>query len=143
MSAIAESTPVLDKTRELCESIVQDSSFRKLQQDVEAFLNDEQAKLSYQSVHQRGEELHQKQASGVELSKTEIKEFEDARESLLNNELVTKFLAAKQELESLQRMIGQHVGMTMEMGRVPSPEEVAHEMGGGCCGGGGGEGCCG
>lgn len=143
MSAIAESTPVLDKTRELCESIVQDSSFKKLQQDVEAFLNDEQAKLSYQSVHQRGEELHQKQASGVELSKTEIKEFEDARESLLNNELVTKFLAAKQELESLQRMIGQHVGMTMEMGRVPSPEEVAHEMGGGCCGGGGGEGCCG
>ncbi len=143
MSAIAESTSVLDKTRELCESIVQDSSFKKLQQDVEAFLNDEQAKLSYQSVHQRGEELHQKQASGVELSKTEIKEFEDARESLLNNELVTKFLAAKQELESLQRMIGQHVGMTMEMGRVPSPEEVAHEMGGGCCGGGGGEGCCG
>ena len=137
MSAIAESTPVLDKTRELCESIVQDSNFKKLQQDVEAFLNDEQAKLSYQSVHQRGEELHQKQASGVELSKTEIKEFEDARESLLNNELVTKFLAAKQELESLQRMIGQHVGMTMEMGRVPSPEEVAHEMGGGCCGGGG------
>lgn len=143
MSAIAESTPVLDKTRELCESIVQDSSFKKLQQDVEAFLNDEQAKLSYQSVHQRGEELHQKQASGVELSKTEIKEFEEARENLLNNELVTKFLAAKQELESLQRMIGQHVGMTMEMGRVPSPEEVAHEMGGGCCGGGGGEGCCG
>lgn len=143
MSAIAESTPVLDKTRELCESIVQDSSFKKLQQDVEAFLNDEQAKLSYQSVHQRGEELHQKQASGVELSKTEIKEFEEARESLLNNELVTNFLSAKQELESLQRMIGQHVGMTMEMGRVPSPEEVAHEMGGGCCGGGGGEGCCG
>ena len=144
MSAIAESNTLLEKTRELCESIVDDDNFKKLQKDVEAFLNNDEAKLSYQSVHQRGEELHQKQASGVELSKTEIKEFEEARAGLLDNELVTNFLTAKQQLEGLQRMIGQHVGMTMEMGRVPTEEEIAHEMGGGgCCGGGGGEGCCG
>ncbi len=142
MSAIAESTSVLEKTRELCESIAQDSIFKNLLIDVEAFLNDDAAKLMYQSVHQRGEGLQQKQASGVELSKTEISEFEAAREELLNNALITKFLSAKQELEGLQRMVGQYVGMTMEMGRVPTEEEIAHEMGGGCCCGGG-EGCCG
>jgi len=141
MSAIAESTSVLDKTRELCQSIVEDSNFKKLQNDVETFLNDDAAKLMYQSVHKRGEELHHKQHSGVELSKTEIKEFEAAREELLNNDLVTGFLAAKQELEGLQRMIGQYVGMTLEMGRVPSQEEVEHESGGGGCCGGGGCGC--
>lgn len=141
MSAIAESQSVIEKTRELCQQIVEDSSFKKLQADVEIFLNDESAKLQYQSVHQRGEELQQKQHSGVELSKQEIKEFEEAREELLKNDLVGNFLAAKQELEQLQRIIVQHVGMTMEMGRVPSTEEVAHETGGGCCGGGGGGGC--
>ncbi|MDX1680581.1 MAG: YlbF family regulator [Akkermansiaceae bacterium] len=142
MSAIAESQSVIEKTRELCESIVEDSNFKKLQGDVETFLNDESAKLQYQSVHQRGQELQNKQQSGVELSKQEIKEFEEAREELLGNDLVRNFLEAKTELENLQRVIVQHVGMTMEMGRVPSPEEVAHETGGGCCGGGG-EGCCG
>ena len=79
----------------------------------------------------------------MELSKTEISEFESAREALLENEVVTTFLSAKQELEGLQRMVGQYVGMTLEMGKVPSQEEVDHETGGGCCGGGGGGGCCG
>ena len=143
MSAIAESSSIVDKTRDLCKSIVEDDNFKKLQGEVEAFLNDDAAKLQYQSVHQRGQELHQKQASGVELSKTEISEFESAREALLDNDLVNSFLSAKQELEGLQRMVGQYVGMTLEMGKVPTQEEVDHETGGGCCGGGGGEGCCG
>ena len=143
MSAIAESSAIVDKTRDLCKSIVEDDHFKSLQGKVEDFLNDDAAKLQYQSVHQRGEELHQKQASGVELSKTEISEFESAREALLENEVVTTFLSAKQELEGLQRMVGQYVGMTLEMGKVPTQEEVDHETGGGCCGGGGGGGCCG
>ena len=143
MSAIAESSAIVDKTRDLCKSIVEDDHFKSLQGKVEDFLNDDAAKLQYQSVHQRGEELHQKQASGVELSKAEIGEFESAREALLENEVVTTFLSAKQELEGLQRMVGQYVGMTLEMGKVPSQEEVDHETGGGCCGGGGGGGCCG
>ena len=143
MSAIAESSAIVDKTRDLCKSIVEDDHFKSLQGKIEEFLNDDAAKLQYQSVHQRGEELHQKQASGVELSKTEISEFETAREALLENEVVTTFLSAKQELEGLQNMVRQYVGMTLEMGKVPTQEEVDHETGGGCCGGGGGEGCCG
>ena len=141
MSAIAESSALIEKTRELCQSIVEDSNFKKLQAEVEAFLNDDAAKLQYQSVHERGQELQQKQHSGVELSKQEIKEFEEARESLLSNELVTNFLGAKQELEGIQRMVGQYVGMTLEMGKVPTQEEVDHETGGGGCCGGGGCGC--
>ena len=143
MSAIAESSAIVDKTRDLCTSIVEDDHFKSLQGKIEAFLSDDAAKLQYQSVHQRGEELHQKQASGVELSKTEIGEFESAREALLENDVVTTFLSAKQELEGLQRMVGQYIGMTLEMGKVPTQEEVDHETGGGCCGGGGGGGCCG
>lgn len=141
MTAIAENSPVIEKTRELCEQIANDATFKKLQGDVECFMDDEAAKLQYQSVHQRGEELHQKQHSGVELSASEIKEFEAARDALLDNDVVKGFLAAKQELEQLQRTIGQHVGMTLELGRVPTEDELAQATGGGCCGGGGGGGC--
>ena len=52
---IAETTTILDKTRELCEAIVGDSEFRQMQGDIERFLLDEPSKLQYQSVHEQGE----------------------------------------------------------------------------------------
>ena len=72
----------------------------------------------------------------------EIREFEAAREALFENEVAREFLAAQQELERLQKEIGKYVSMTLELGRVPTAEDIAEASGGGCCGGGGGGGCC-
>jgi cell fate (sporulation/competence/biofilm development) regulator YlbF (YheA/YmcA/DUF963 family) len=141
MSIIAEDSTVIVKTRELCAQIASDPSFLKLQENVERFLNDDAARLQYQSVHQRGEELHHKQHAGIELGKAEISEFEAARETLFNNQVASDFLAAQQELELLQKEIGKYVGMTIELGRVPTADDLASSSGG-CCGGGGGGGCC-
>ncbi|RYD26771.1 MAG: YlbF family regulator, partial [Verrucomicrobiaceae bacterium] len=33
------------------------------------------------------------------------------------------------------------VGATIELGRVPTADDLASQGGGGCCGGGGGGGC--
>jgi len=143
MSTVAEGSAILEKTRELCAEIASDPSFIKHQADVERFLNDDAARLQYQSVHERGEELHHKQHAGVELSKTEIAEFEAAREALFKNEIATSFLKAQRELEGLQQEIGKYVSTTIELGRVPTEDEMAQAGGGGCCGGGdvGGCGC--
>lgn len=141
MSIIAETSTVIVKTRELCAQIASDPSFLKLQENVERFLNDDAARLQYQSVHQRGEELHHKQHAGIELGKAEISEFESARETLFNNQVASDFLAAQQELELLQKEIGKYVSMTIELGRVPTADDLASASGG-CCGGGGGGGCC-
>ena len=141
MTLLEETSPVLAKTRELCAAIAADERFTKLQKDVERFLDDDAARLMYQSVHQRGEELHQKQHSGVELAPTEIREFEAARDELMNNEVASGFLDAQGELEALQKTIGKYVNMTLELGRVPTEEELAEAQGGGCCGGSGGGGC--
>ena len=141
MSIIAEDSAVIIKTRELCASIASDPMFLKLQERVERFLSDDASRLQYQSVHERGEELHHKQHAGVQLGASEIREFEAAREALLENEVAREFLAAQQELERLQKEIGKYVGMTLELGRVPSADDIAESSGGGCCGGGGGGGC--
>ena len=138
MSIIAEESAVIVKTRELCAQIVSDPGVLKLQESVERFLNDDASRLQYQSVHERGEELHQKQHAGIQLGAAEIREFEAAREALLDNEVAREFLAAQQELERLQKEIGKYVGMTLEFGRVPSADDIAQASGGGCCGGGGG-----
>lgn len=137
MSMLAKESNVMLKTRELCDAIAQDIEFVALQGQVERFLEDDSAKLQYQSVHERGEELHQKQHAGVELSDQEIKEFESAREALLSNEVASEFMDAQQSLQTLQKTISKYVGMTLELGRVPEPEDMQEaEGGGGCCGGG-------
>ncbi|WP_193211674.1 YlbF family regulator [Luteolibacter marinus] len=137
MTLLEEKSAVLTKTRELCAAIAADERFAKLQKDVERFLEDDTARLMYQTVHQRGEELHQKQHAGVQLAPSEIREFESARDELMNNEVASGFLDAQGELEALQKTIGKYVNLTLELGRVPTDEDLAEAQGGGCCGGGG------
>ncbi|BDS05538.1 hypothetical protein NT6N_05780 [Oceaniferula spumae] len=135
MNLLTNDSAVIEKTKELCNAIAQDIEFVTLQGQVERFLEDDAAKLQYQSVHERGEELHQKQQAGVELGEREIKEFEAARTELLENEVARDFMDAQQSLQTLQQTISKYVGMTMELGRVPEPEDM-EQSGGGCCGGG-------
>jgi cell fate (sporulation/competence/biofilm development) regulator YlbF (YheA/YmcA/DUF963 family) len=134
MTLLAETSAVMTKTRELCAAIAGDEHFSRLENDC--------ARLMYQTVHERGEELHQKQHAGIKLAPTEIREFEAARDELMRNDVASAFLDAQGELEAMQRTIGKYITMTLELGRVPTEAELA-ESEGGCCGGsGGGGGCC-
>ena len=137
MNLLEDDSAVMGKTRDLCETIANDSDYRDLLQKVEKFLGDDEARLSYQSVHESGQALNQKQQSGLQLSESEIAEFEGARSELLNNPIASDFMQAQQSLEALQSSVSRMVGMTLELGRVPTPEDIAQASGGGCCGGGG------
>ncbi len=143
MSKLLDKTSIVSKTRELCAAIAEDAQFLKLHADVESFLADDSARLKYLSVHEKGEELHLKQHAGVELGAAEIKAFEAARDALFENRIAADFMDAQRKLESIQKDIDQYVGMTLELGRVPTVEEIENANSGGCCGGGGGTGCCG
>ncbi|MFZ9937227.1 MAG: YlbF family regulator [Luteolibacter sp.] len=136
MTLIADDSAVLAKTRELCAVIAGDPVFMSLQASVERFLSNDEARLQYQSVHERGEELHHKQHAGIQLGSQEIREFEAAREALFENPLARDFFSAREQLETLQKEISRHVNLTLELGRVPSEEDLS-EASGGCCSGGG------
>ena len=138
MSLLADDSAVMVKTKELCAAIAAEPGYKQLQEAVERFLDDDAARLMYQSVNERGQELHQKQHAGIELSQKEISEFEDARDALLENDVARAFLEAQRELETIQRSIGKYIGLTLELGHVPTAEDFAEAEGGGCCGGGGG-----
>ena len=142
MSISSYDSSLISKTRELCSQIVSDPTYLQLQDKVERFLNDDAARLQYQSVHERGEELHHKQHAGIQLGAQEIREFEAAREALFANDIATNFIEAQRELEQLQKLIGRYVGMTLELGRVPNAEDLEESSSGCCGGGGGGGGCC-
>ena len=138
MTILEDESTVMAKTRDLCETIAGDQDFRDLLQKVEKFLGDDDARLSYQSVHESGQALNQKQQSGLQLPESEIAEFESARKQLLSNPVASDFMQAQQSLEAIQSSVSRMVGMTLELGRVPTPEDIAQASGGGCCGGGGG-----
>lgn len=139
MNLLEDDSVVMTKTRDLCETIAKDSEYQSLLAKVETFLANDEARLSYQSVQEQGQQLNQKQQAGLELSEAEIGAFEGARTELLNNPIASEFLQAQQSLEALQSSVSRMVGMTLELGRVPTPEDIAQASGGGCCGGGSGE----
>jgi len=143
MKILEDDSAVMSKARELCSTITEDADFQRLLAKVETFLNNDEARLAYQSVHESGQTLNQKQQAGLELAESEIAQFESARESLLANPIASEFLGAQKDLESLKATVGRLVGMTLELGRVPTSEDIAQTQGGGCCGGEGGGGGCG
>jgi cell fate (sporulation/competence/biofilm development) regulator YlbF (YheA/YmcA/DUF963 family) len=143
MALTAESSVVLNKTKELCAALADDPEFLVLYGQVERFLEDDQARQQYQNVHHQGDALHQKQQAGVKLSDKEIADFDAARDALMKNEVAKDFLDAQRELQSVQALISRWVGMTLELGRMPSEEDMVQSEGGCCGGSGGGSGCCG
>ena len=132
---LADDSQVMTKTKELCAVIAGDPEYKGLLDKVERFLDDEAAKLQFQSVQERGQELQQKQSAGLELSDGEVQDFEAARSALLENSVARDFLDAQDSLQSVQVAIGKYVGMTLELGRVPSDEDFQDQ--GGCCSEGG------
>lgn len=140
MTLLAENSPILAKTRELCAEIAGNPVFLQYQARIETFLDDDAARTQYKGAHELGEQLHQKQHAGLELSSAEIKAFETARDALFDNPVACEFMEAQQALETLRKEITKHVGMTLELGRVPTADDLT-ESTGGCCGGGGGGGC--
>ena len=141
MSILNTDSSVIEKTVKLCEAIVDDVEFKAMHESVETFLADEDSRNSYQAVHEKGAELQDKQRIGVELTAQEMTDFELAREELFQNKTVVKFMEAQQGLQSLQKSVNDYLGLTIELGRLPTDQELLDANSGGCCGGSGGGGC--
>lgn len=125
-------TLVIQKTRELCQTIVEQPEFQEIRHRIDTFMADEEAKNQYQSVVEKGELLQHKQQMGMALSNDEVAEFEKHREALVNNPIARGFLDAQQEMQKVQESVGQYVAKTFELGRTPTDEDFSS----GCCGSG-------
>lgn len=125
---------ILEKTRELCQTIVDQPEFQQIRARIDAFLADAQARLLYETVLERGELLQQKQRAGLPLSQEEIDEFETSRELLLNNPVARAFIEAQHQIQQIQAAVTHWVTKTFEIGRVPTEADMTN-CGAGCnCG---------
>ena len=125
---------ILQKTLELCQTIVDQPEFVVMRQRIDTFLADEQAQAQYQSVVQKSEHLQHKQHSGEPVQHDEISAFETDRDALLNNPVAKGFLDAQQQMQRVQSSVTKYVTKTFELGRVPEPDDF-NTCGHGCsCG---------
>ena len=133
MALTAEDNGIAEKTRELCQTILDHPDFQNVRKNIDAFLADEKAKQEYQSLVERSEELNHKQQQGVRLSDQEINDFQTQRERDVINPLSANFIRAQQEVHGIQESVNKYLSKTLELGRVPTESEMAE----GSCG----EGC--
>lgn len=115
--------PILQKTRELCQTLLTQPEFKSIRTRIDAFMSNEAAKLQYQCVMEKGENLQHKQQMGVALTEQEITEFQKDRDALVNNSVARNFIDAQQEMHKVQESVGQYVAKTFELGRVPTEDD--------------------
>ena len=125
---------VMQKTLELCSTILEQPEFQSLRQRVDSFLADESAKQQYQTVVEKSQDLQRKQQQAMPLTEEEVAAFEKDRQSLFSNPVAKGFLEAQQQMHSVQETITRYVTKTFEIGRVPTQEDMT-TCGAGCsCG---------
>src|SRR4051812_33875837 len=130
MSISAQDSAINSKTRELCETILNDPDYLGLRRKIDTFLADNRAKELYRNLAEKGEHLQHKQQQGVRLSPEEIADYEKDRDAVVANPLASGFIEAQQNLHSVQETVNQYISKTLELGRVPTDEEM--NDGGGC-----------
>src|ERR1035441_5777875 len=123
---------VLQKTRELCEAIVQQPQFQSIREQVDSFMADANAQQQYDSLSEKGRQLHHKQEQGLELAPEEISAFDAEREAFFRNPVAKSFVDAQEAMHHIKEEVNQFVSKTFELGRVPCAEDLE----GGSCGSG-------
>ena len=130
MVSTTEETTITRKTRELCQTILDEPNMKALRQSIDTFMADEETRAQYDGLVAKGQALQEKQQQSQVPTGEEISDFEQHRDSLLANPVAREFLDAQQEMHQVRESIQKQVNKTIELGRLPSEEDLSS----GCCG---------
>jgi cell fate (sporulation/competence/biofilm development) regulator YlbF (YheA/YmcA/DUF963 family) len=95
---------------------------------------DQSSRSQYEALMAKGQELHDKQHRSLPLTGEEVGAFEKQREAVINNPVARGFLDAQQALHELQEQVQKHVSKTLELGRMPTEEDMSEGSCGHGCG---------
>src|SRR5205807_124662 len=125
MPTTIEETQITQKTKELCQAILDEPNMRSIRQRIDAFMADDKTRAQYDGLVAKGDALQQKQQMALPLTSEEIGDFEKTRDHLMTNPVARGFLDAQEELHNVQQSIQQYVNKTLELGSVPSEEDIS------------------
>jgi cell fate (sporulation/competence/biofilm development) regulator YlbF (YheA/YmcA/DUF963 family) len=131
MQMTTEESVVLQKTRELCQAILDQPEFQKIRQGLDTFLANDEVRGQYQALSEKGEYLQHKQQTGGQLSDQEVAAFESDRQNFLSNPIACGFIEAQNEMHRMQEYVTHYVTKTFELGRIPEASDF-ESCGHGC-----------
>jgi cell fate (sporulation/competence/biofilm development) regulator YlbF (YheA/YmcA/DUF963 family) len=134
MQSTIDETAVIQKTKELCQTILDQPNMRSIRQRIDAFMGDEKTRSQYENLVNKGQALQQKQQNSQTLTGEEIADFEQHRDELLRNPVARGFIDAQEELHQVKHSVHQYVNKTLELGRMPTEDEINGGCGSGGCG---------
>ena len=132
MSTTTTETKVLtleEKTRELCQFLLEDASYAAAQGRIDAFEEDKEAQDLYRNWQKKGSELHHMHQEGREPGEEDIAEMERLKGLLMDNPVGADFIEAEETLNSMFGKVMKMVQKTLQDGVVPSDEDLDE-----CCG---------
>ncbi|HEY5041054.1 MAG TPA: YlbF family regulator [Verrucomicrobiae bacterium] len=127
-------TKIETKTNELCEAILEQLQSNGIRKRIDTFLGDSAARGQYETLMSKGQALQEKQHHGQPLDPAEISAFEKDRDALLKNPVASGFLDAQEEMHELESSVKKVVAKTIELGRIPSAEDLSEGSCGHGCG---------
>lgn len=130
-------SPVIVKTKELCQTLLEQSTFKDIRQKIETFSADEGARAQYSRLCDLQEMLQAKDEQGLEITDGELADFETQREAFLENSVARGFMDAQESLHKLQETIAGYVSKTFKLGRMPTEDDFEKGACGPTCGCGG------
>ena len=129
---------VTGKLADLCAGLLEQEGYKSMRKMIDRFAGDVDAITQYERFTERQEALQQKEAQGQEPAPEEISAYEQAELALYENEVIRQFMYAQRELSQLHEMVSKYLSLTIELNRLPEPDELK-KAGCGCgvsCGSG-------
>jgi cell fate (sporulation/competence/biofilm development) regulator YlbF (YheA/YmcA/DUF963 family) len=124
MPILSDDSPVVQKTRNLCQTILEQPEYQSIRQRILNFQADDNAVALYRSLADKQSQLQQKQQEGKDLTDAEIDDFERDRQVFFSNPVASDFIEAQQEMHEVKKAVTQILTRTLELGRVPDPDEM-------------------
>jgi len=126
---IAEETPLITKTKELCETILNQPGYGLIKSHIVAFLSDDHARSLYERLCDQQELLGDKQERGLTISAEEEAEFDRLEKEFMAMPVSENFIKAQRQMHKIEKTVAEYVRKTFELGRVPQTEDFSS---GGC-----------
>ena len=122
-------TPVLNDnlraaTEALCNLLAKEDKVVASKAKIGLFFQNPEATKLFEEVNAYGEELRNKHLAGMPPSEEEISKFDALRENVIKNDAARGFLEARQTIDELLNTINHYLGMSIDLGRAPTPEEI-------------------
>lgn len=115
---------LLDTTTALCNALAQAPQIIAAKARIGLFFQNPEATKLFEEVNSYGEELRNKHLAGMPPSEEEINKFDTLREAVISNETAKGFLEARQTIDGILGTISQYLGMSIDLGRAPTSQEV-------------------